>query len=82
MLQARGVDLKGHAELALAKLPPWLGSMAFRMVVKFNAPTRAIVESHSNQEELRRVCRDVLDEARRLGISVPRLEAAEPLFPN
>jgi 2-dehydropantoate 2-reductase len=82
VLQARGVDLKVNPELALAKLPPWLGSMAFQTIVKFNAPMRALVESHANQEELRRVCRDVLDEARRLGISVPRLEAAAPLFPS
>jgi len=82
VLQARGVDLKGNPELALAKLPPWLGSMVFQTILKFNAPMRALVESHANQEELRRVCRDVLDEARRLGISVPRLEAAEPFFPD
>jgi hypothetical protein len=31
-------------------------------------------------EELQRVCRDLLDEARQLGISVPQLEAAAPLF--
>jgi len=80
VLQARGVDLKAHAELGIAKLPPWLGSMVIQMIVKFNAPTRAMVESHANQEELRRVCRDVLDEARKLGISVPRLGAAAPLF--
>ena len=82
VLQARGADLKANAELAIAKLPPWLGAMAFQMIVKFSAPTRAMVESHANPEELRRVCRDVLDEARKLGISVPRLEAAAPLFPS
>jgi 2-dehydropantoate 2-reductase len=80
MLQARGVDVKAHGELAIAKLPPWLASMVLQLIVKFHAPTRAMVESHANSEELRRVCRDVLDEARKLGISVPRLEAAEPLF--
>jgi 2-dehydropantoate 2-reductase len=82
VLQARGVDLKAHAlKLAVARLPLWLGSLALLMIVKFNAPMRASVESHANPEELRRVCRDVLDEARKLGISVPRLEAAEPFFP-
>ena len=39
-----------------------------------------LVRKPERAEELRRVCRDVLDEARRLGISVPRLEAAAPLF--
>jgi 2-dehydropantoate 2-reductase len=33
VLQTRGVDLKAHAlELAVAKLPPWLGSLALQMI--------------------------------------------------
>jgi 2-dehydropantoate 2-reductase len=36
--------------------------------------------SEPDAEEPREVCRDTLAEARRLGISVPRLEAAEPSF--
>jgi 2-dehydropantoate 2-reductase len=36
--------------------------------------------AHANPEELRAVCRDTLAEARRLGVAVPRLEAAEPYF--
>jgi 2-dehydropantoate 2-reductase len=83
VLQARGVDLNAHAlDLAVARLPLWLSSLGLKLIVTFNAPTKAIVESHANPEELRRVCRDVLDEARKLGISVPRLEAAAPLFPS
>jgi 2-dehydropantoate 2-reductase len=84
VLQARGgVDLKAHAlELAVARLPLWLSSLGLKIIVTFNAPTKAIVESHANPEELRRICRDILDEARKLGISVPRLEAAAPLFPS
>jgi 2-dehydropantoate 2-reductase len=40
------------------------------------------IEAHSDPdaEEPREICRDTLAEARRLGISVPRLEAAEPNF--
>ncbi|MFI5933577.1 hypothetical protein [Actinoplanes sp. NPDC051494] len=37
-------------------------------------------EAHANPEQLRAVCRDTLAEARRLGVPVPRLEAAEPYF--
>jgi len=43
-------------------------------------PMRTVMESHANPEELRAVCRDTLTEARRLGVSVPRLEAAESYF--
>jgi hypothetical protein len=37
-------------------------------------------QPHSNMEELRSTCRDVLTEARRLGVKLPRLEAASSLF--
>jgi hypothetical protein len=43
-------------------------------------PMRTVMEAHANPEELRAVCRDTLAEARRLGVSVPRLAAAEPYF--
>ncbi|MFI0420947.1 hypothetical protein [Spongiactinospora sp. 9N601] len=36
--------------------------------------------SDPETEEPREVCRDTLAEARRLGVSVPRLEAAVPSF--
>jgi 2-dehydropantoate 2-reductase len=41
---------------------------------------RTVMEAHANPEELRAVCRDTLAEARRLGVPVPRLAAAEPYF--
>jgi 2-dehydropantoate 2-reductase len=41
---------------------------------------RVLLDSHSNMEELRSTCRDVLTEARRLGVNLPRLEAASSLF--
>lgn len=45
-------------------------------------PVRANFAAHSDPdaEEPREVCRDTLAEARRLGVAVPRLEAAEPSF--
>jgi 2-dehydropantoate 2-reductase len=41
---------------------------------------RVLIDSHSNMEELRSTCRDVLTEARRINVSLPRLEAASSLF--
>jgi 2-dehydropantoate 2-reductase len=66
----------------MARLPLLLSGLGLKMIVTFNAPAKAIVESHANPEELRRIRRNILDEARKLGISVPRLEAAAPLFPT
>ncbi len=81
LVTARGIDLEKHfADVALFRLPPWIAGMALKTAMKLSTPLRLVVESHTNQEELRSVCRDVLAEARRLGIAVPRLEASEPFF--
>jgi 2-dehydropantoate 2-reductase len=81
LLTARGVDLTAHAsDVALARFPPSLVAVALKLILKFSAPVRLGIESHSNQEELRSTCRDALAEARRLGVAVPRLEAAEAFF--
>ncbi len=81
LVTARGIDLEKHfADVALFRLPAWIAGMAFKMALKLSTPLRLVVESHTNQEELRSICRDVLAEARRLGIAVPRLEALEPFF--
>ncbi|MES2645034.1 MAG: 2-dehydropantoate 2-reductase N-terminal domain-containing protein [Myxococcota bacterium] len=83
VVTARGVDLGAHARYTLLfRLPPWLGARLFRLVLTLLKPVRLVVESHTNPEELRLTCRDMLDETRRLGISVPRLEAAEVYFPR
>jgi len=47
---------------------------------KLLRPVRVLLDSHSNMEELRSTCRDVLAESRRLGVKLPRLEAASSLF--
>jgi 2-dehydropantoate 2-reductase len=41
-----------------------------------------VFEAHSDPEvvEPREICRDTLAQARRLGVAVPRLAAAEPGF--
>jgi 2-dehydropantoate 2-reductase len=81
LVTARGGDLGQHrAETALFRLPPWLGSRAIKAVMQLSDPARLVVDSHTNPEELRSTCRDVLAEARRLGIAVPRLAAREPYF--
>jgi 2-dehydropantoate 2-reductase len=83
LLVARGVDLKAHgASAAPFKLPASAIALALFLISKLSRPVRFVLESHTNPEELRRTCRDALDEARLLGVRVPRLEAAEAFFPS
>ncbi len=83
LLEARGVDLRRHrGGVLLFRAPTWLMAPVLAWLTAHVAPVRANFEAHSDPdaEEPREVCRDTLAEARRLGISVPRLEAAEPHF--
>jgi 2-dehydropantoate 2-reductase len=81
LAEARGVDLRRHrSELLPFRAPVWLTARAMAWLFGHFPPMRTVMESHANPEELRAVCRDTLAEARRLGVPVPRLEAAEPYF--
>ncbi|MGW7533870.1 ketopantoate reductase family protein [Amycolatopsis sp. NPDC054798] len=83
LLEARGVDLRRHRIGVLPfRAPAWLTAPVFAWLLAHFAPARASFEAHSDPDarEPREVCRDVLAEARRLGVPVPRLEAAEPYF--
>lgn len=81
LVEARGVDLRRHRiDLAPFAAPVWLAAPVLATVFARFPPTRRVMQAHANLEELRAVCRDTLAEARRLGVEVPRLEAAEPYF--
>jgi 2-dehydropantoate 2-reductase len=83
VLEARGVDLRRHrGGLLLFRAPSRLMASVLGWLIVHFPPARASFELHSDPEaeEPRQVCRDTLAEARRLGILVPRLEAAEPHF--
>jgi 2-dehydropantoate 2-reductase len=83
LLEARGLDLRRHRGGGLLfRAPTWLTAPALAWLTAHVALVRVNFEAHSDPdaEEPRAVCRDTLAEARRLGISVPRLEAAEPNF--
>jgi 2-dehydropantoate 2-reductase len=75
VLERRGIKVQGEA--GLFKLPSRLVSWLMRTLIKRNPSFRHSLMNHSNEEEVKSVCRDVLAEARREGIKVPRLEAAE-----
>lgn len=81
LLAARSVDLKDQSSyLAPFRLPTWLFGPMMGLAPKLLGSFRVLIDSHSNMEELRSTCRDVLTEARRINISLPRLEAASSLF--
>ncbi|MFI1990632.1 ketopantoate reductase family protein [Actinoplanes sp. NPDC020271] len=81
LVEARGIDLRRHrGDVLLLKSPSWLTGPALSWLFGHFPPMRLLAESHANPEELRAVGRDTLAEARRRGISVPRLGAAEPYF--
>jgi 2-dehydropantoate 2-reductase len=64
------------------RAPTGLTASVFAWLTAHVAPARLSLETHSDPEaeEPRAICRDTLAEARRLGVAVPRLEAAEPSF--
>lgn len=83
LLEARGVDLRRHRGAVLPfRAPTWLTVPALVWVLAHVPLARASIEAQADPEaqEPREICRDTLVEARRLGVSVPRLEAAEPYF--
>ncbi|WP_409463817.1 ketopantoate reductase family protein [Amycolatopsis sp. GA6-003] len=83
LLQARGLDLRRQrGGVLLFRAPAWLTAPVLAWLTAHFEPVRVNFAAHSDPdaEEPREVCRDVLAEARRLGISVPRLEAAERYF--
>ncbi|MGO4292974.1 ketopantoate reductase family protein [Chitinophaga sp. RAB17] len=81
VLKKRGIDVKADAgEAAIFKLPPLLVGLAMKALTKLSPALRHSLMNHSNPEEVKSFCKDVLEEARRLGISVPRLESIELLL--
>lgn len=83
LLEARGLDLRRHRGGGLLfRTPTWLTAPALAWLTAHVALARVNFAAHSDPEaqEPREICRDTLAEARRLGVSVPRLEAAEPHF--
>lgn len=83
LVAARGADLRRHRSSVLAlRAPICLTARALAWLTAHFAPVRESFATHADPgaEEPREICRDTLAEARRLGIAVPRLEAAEPSF--
>lgn len=80
VLTARGVDVKKAPDLKILQAPSFLISLMMKLMIKISPSMRMVMTSHSNEEELKSYCRDTLREAKRLNISVPRLEAGKQYF--
>lgn len=80
ILKARNVDLKVNSELKLFNLPPFLLALMMRFMLRFFPAIRQIFTAHSNPEELKSYCRDVLKTAHELNIELPRFEANKNLY--
>lgn len=83
LLAARGVDLRRHRGGVLPfRAPTRLTALALAWLTAHVRPVRVNFAAHADPaaEEPRAICRDTLAEARRLGVAVPRLAAAEPHF--
>ncbi|WP_134662271.1 MULTISPECIES: ketopantoate reductase family protein [Amycolatopsis] len=83
LLEARGIDVRRHrGALLLFRAPTWLTVPVLGWMLAHFPAARLSFEAHSDPDarEPREICRDVLAHARRLGVTVPRLEAAEPYF--
>jgi 2-dehydropantoate 2-reductase len=83
LLAARGVDLRQHRRSTLLfRAPASLTGAALAWATAHVPLAGRSHRAHTDPdaEEPRAVCRDALDEARRLGIAAPRLEAAAPRF--
>ena len=83
IVRKRGVDLRRH-RLALLpfRLPagPTAAAMSFLITHVKAARTNMAAQSDPTAEEPRAICRDALADARRYGVAVPQLEAAEQYF--
>lgn len=81
LVAARGIDLGRHrADVLPLSVPAALTAPVLAWLFGHFPPVNRVFTAHANPEELRAICRDTLAEARRLGVAVPRLEAASAAF--
>ncbi|MGL1919885.1 MAG: hypothetical protein OCD03_02545 [Hyphomicrobiales bacterium] len=77
LLLARNVDIKLHkSEIAMIKLPTWVGASALGLAWKFYKPLRTMAESHSNEQDMITTCQALLDYAESQSIETPNLRRA------
>jgi 2-dehydropantoate 2-reductase len=83
VVQKRGIDLNRHRAAVLPfRVPAGMTAAVMSWLISHVKAARTNMEAQSDPtaEEPRAICRDVLADARRFGVPVPHLEAAEKYF--
>jgi 2-dehydropantoate 2-reductase len=83
VVQKRGIDLGRHRMAVLPfRVPAGMTAAVMSWLISHVKAARTNMEAQSDPiaEEPRAICRDALADARRLGVPVPHLEAAEEYF--
>jgi 2-dehydropantoate 2-reductase len=80
LLEARNVDLKVSPDLKMFSLPPWFMSFAMKLIIMFMPSIKQVLVSHSNQEELKSYCRDVMSKAEEMKINLPMIFANKEFY--
>ncbi|MDD4967808.1 MAG: 2-dehydropantoate 2-reductase N-terminal domain-containing protein [Paludibacter sp.] len=80
LLKARNVDLKASPDLNMFRVPPWFMSFAMKIIIRFFPSIKQILTGHSNQEEIKSYCKDVMSKAKEMNISLPRNEANKEFY--
>lgn len=73
LLAAKGIDIKEHTSAMVFRLPAAPMSVVMWLMFKFVTPLRNVLDWHANPAEMIHTSLDVLDDAKRRGIAVPRL---------
>jgi 2-dehydropantoate 2-reductase len=78
VVYARGVSPSAHrSETAIATMPPILAGLIIKNLAGKNPATRRLMTVHTDERSLARFPLDVLEEAQRLQVPCPRLQAAD-----
>ena len=80
LLKVRNVDIKKSPDLKMFSLPPGLLSFAMKIGLKFLPSVKQLLIGHSNHEETKSYCKDVLLKSEELKINLPTYEANKELF--
>jgi hypothetical protein len=76
----RNLDIKKSSDLSLIRIPPRLLGFAMGILLKVFPPLRMILSGHTNVEETKSYCRDVLLSAQEMKISLPRFKGSKKFF--
>ena len=74
LLKARNVNIKASPDLKMFSVPPWLMSLVMKVGIRFSPSLKQTFTGHSNKNELKSYCQDVLKTAEKLKINLSRYE--------